>query len=141
MEISLGAIVEILHGFARRAKGDYEELGNKIRGSLVVNADETGWREDGMNGYLWSFSTPEVRYFLYRKTRSQSVVKEVLEEEFEGVLVTDFYGGYNAHKRAHQRCWVHLLRDIRELKQKQEKDESVQEWAKAVKEIYERAKA
>jgi transposase len=141
LHVSTGEIVEILHRLAQRAKGDYEELGNKIRGSPVVNADETGWRESGQNGYLWSFSTPQARYFLYRKTRSQVVVEEVLGKEFDGILVTDFYAGYNAHKGLHQRCWTHLLRDIHELKQKHEKDESVKQWAEAVKAIYERAKA
>jgi transposase len=141
LHLSTGELVGLVQRLAERAKPDYEELGNKIRGSPVVNGDETGWRESGRNGYLWSFSTPEQRYFLYRRTRGHSVVKEVLGEEFEGVLVTDFYASYNAHKGAHQRCWTHLLRDIHELKQKHEKDESVQQWAETVREVYDRAKA
>ena len=141
LQLSVGELVALVAGLAERGRSEYEQLGEKIRGSPVVNGDETGWRESGQNGYLWSFSTPEVRYFLYRKSRSQVVVKEVLGEEFEGTLVTDFYASYNAHKGPHQRCWTHLLRDIHELKQKHEGDESVQQWAKAVKAIYERAKA
>lgn len=141
LHLSVGELVALVAGLAERGRTEYEQLGEKIRGSPVVNADETGWRESGQNGYLWSFSTPEVRYFLYRRTRSQIVVKEVLGEEFEATLVTDFYASYNAHLGPHQRCWVHLLRDIRELKQKHESDESVQQWAEAVKDIYERAKA
>ena len=31
-------------------------------------------------------------------------------DEFEGVLVSGFYGAYNVHKGLHQRCWTHLLR-------------------------------
>ena len=140
VKLSVGEIVRLVQGVAERGKAEYEEMGNKIRGSPVVNGDETSWREDGVNGWLWSFSTPEVRYFLYRQTRGQRVVKEVLGEDFEGVLVTDFYAAYNVHKGAHQRCWAHLLRDIHELKQKCEKDERVQEWAESVKDIYLRAK-
>ena len=33
----------------------------RIRGSPVVHG-ETGWREDGANGYVWTFSTPTDRY-------------------------------------------------------------------------------
>ena len=40
----------------------------------------------------------------------------------------------------HQRCWVHLLRDIHELKEKHAKDKGLKKWAAAVKAIYERAK-
>ncbi len=127
-------------GVAKRGKAVVEELRQQIRGSPVVNGDETGWRENGQNGYIWSFSTDRLRYFVYRKSRAGVVVKEVLGEEFEGVLVSDFYGGYNTHLGLHQRCWVHLLRDIHELKEKHAKDQGLRKWAAKVKAIYERAK-
>ena len=65
----------------------------RIRGSPVVHADETGWREDGVNGYVWTFSTPTDRYFV-RRGRGKKVVDEVLGESFDGVLVSDFYAAY-----------------------------------------------
>lgn len=140
LRISVGKLVALVEGVARRGKAIVEAFKHEIRGSPVVNGDETGWREDGQNGYVWSFSTDKVRYFLYRKSRSASVVKEVLGEEFCGVVVSDFYGAYNAHLGLHQRCWVHLLRDIHELKQKHAADKGLMKWAGAVKAIYERAK-
>lgn len=140
LRVSVGQLVALVQGVAQRGKAVVEALKQQIRGSPVVNGDETGWREDGRNGYVWSFSTDRLRYFLYRKSRSSAVVKEVLGEEFEGVLVTDFYGAYNVHLGLHQRCWVHLLRDIHELKDKYGKDQSLRKWAAKVKAIYERAK-
>ena len=53
----------------------------------MVHADETGWRQDGHNGYVWTFSTPNLRYFL-RRNRG-TVPDEVLGDP--GVLVSDFY--------------------------------------------------
>jgi len=140
LRVSVGELVELVKAVAHAGKAVYEGFKREIRGSPVVNCDETSWREDGQNGYVWSFSTDKVRYFLYRKSRSASVVKEVLGEEYEGVVVSDFYGGYNAHLGIHQRCWVHLLRDIHELKEKHAKDKGLKKWAAAVKAIYERAK-
>ena len=61
---------------------------------------------------------PEVRYFLRRGSRGSKVVEEVLGDEFDGVLVSDFYGAYNVHQGLHQRCWTHLLRDIHQLKER-----------------------
>jgi transposase len=84
--------------------------------------------------------TVKVRYFIYRKSRSATVVKEVLGEQFKGVVVSDFYGAYNAHLGLHQRCWVHLLRDIHELREKHATDKGLKKWAQAVKAIYEEAK-
>lgn len=141
LHLSVGELVALVQGFARRGKKDYEALEKQIRGSPVVHGDETGWRENGQNGYLWSFSTPEVRYFLYRRSRGKTVVKEVLGEEFDGVLVSDFYASYNVHEGNHQRCWIHLLRDIHELKQAYPDDEAVVQWADAVRKVYDRAKA
>ena len=65
-----------------------------VRGSKVVHADETGWRQDGANGYVWTFSTPTERYFL-RWGRHKEVLDEVLDDSFGGVLVSDFYAAYD----------------------------------------------
>lgn len=140
LRVSVGKLVASVEAVARRGKQVVEDFKQQIRGSPVVNGDETGWREDGQNGYVWSFSTDKIRYFLYRKSRSATVVKEVLGEQFEGVVVSDFYGAYNTHLGLHQRCWVHLLRDIHELKEKHKQDRQLRRWAQAVKAIYEGAK-
>lgn len=140
LRISLGEISEVLHRVAERGKEAYNDLLWEIRGSPVVNADETGWREDGVNGYIWSFSTPEVRYLLRDKSRSSRLVTETLGDEFSGVLVSDFYGAYNAYSGVKQRCWVHLLRDMKKLVEKHPNDESVKRWAGEVKLLYELAK-
>jgi hypothetical protein len=140
LRVSVGQLVALVAGVAKRGQAVVEELKQQIRGSPVVNGDETSWRENGQNGYVWSFSTERLRYFVYRKSRAASVVKEILGEEFEGVVVSDFYGGYNAHLGLHQRCWVHLLRDIHDLKQKHSQNQGLRKWGAKVKSIYERAK-
>ncbi|MCL5961192.1 MAG: IS66 family transposase [Chloroflexi bacterium] len=141
LHLGVGELVALAQGFAKRGKKQCEVLRDQIRGSPVVHGDETGWRENGQNGYLWSFSTPQVRYFLYRKSRGKTVVSEVLGKEFEGVLVSDFYASYNVHQGDHQRCWVHFLRDIHDLKEANPKDETVEGWADSMRKVYDRAKA
>jgi transposase len=110
-----------------------DALKGEIRASPAVQADETGWREDGSNGYIWSVSTPSVRYYEYHHSRAGEVVKQLIGSEFEGVLGSDFYAGYNIHQGLHQRCWVHFLRDIHDLKEEFPQDEEVLSWAKAEK--------
>ena len=63
--LSVGAIVGATPRVADRAQGMMTDIVERIRGSPVVCADETGWREDGHNGYVWTFSTPTQRYFLH----------------------------------------------------------------------------
>lgn len=142
LKLSRGEIVEILHTAANSGRDRYERLVDEVRSSKVVYADETGGRENGRNGYFWSFSTPKVHFLLYRKTRSSQVVKEVFGEDgenFEGVLVTDFYYSYNSYLGEHQRCLVHLFRDISELKKQHSKHPPLNKWAKGVKAIYHEA--
>ena len=105
LRLSVGELVALTRGAAEHGREEYDRLRQEIRASPVVYGDETGWRQDGRNGYLWSFSTPKVRYFLYRPGRGGTVVEEVLGDEFEGVLVSDFYGAYNVYQGPHQRCW------------------------------------
>ena len=140
VKISSGQLVEILHDMAEIGEAEYDGLLSRIRGSPVVNADETGWREDGANGYLWSFSTPCVRYYMYRRSRGSVVVEEALKGEFAGTLVTDFYAAYNIYLGAKQRCWVHLGRDLKVLKEKNPDRLDVIAWADAVMDVYHRAK-
>ena len=111
LRLSLGTIVDATQRVARKAQAVMADIVERIRGSPVVHADATGWREDGHNGYVWTFSTPTQRYFL-RRGRGKTVVDEVLGEEFAGVLVSDFYAAYHHYDGPKQRCWAHLLRDI-----------------------------
>jgi transposase len=103
LKISSGEIVELLH----RAKGHLEPLvaalKQEIRASPAVQADETGWREDGKNGYIWSVNTPSVRYYEYHHSRGSEVVKRLLGERFEGVLGSDFFASSNGYAGLHQR--------------------------------------
>ena len=111
LRLSVRAIVSAIHQTAQRAQPAVAQVLDRIRASPVVHADETGWREDGANGYVWTFSTPTERYFL-RRGRGKAVVDEALGESFSGVLVSDFYAAYHHYDGPKQRCWAHLLRDI-----------------------------
>src|SRR5712692_6338540 len=141
VEVSIGEIVEVLHRLSKHAQPVLDDLKAAIRASPAIQADETGWREDGENGYIWSVSTPTVRYYEYHHSRAGEVVKQLIGEDFEGVLGSDFYAGYNIHQGLHQRCWVHYLRDVHELKKDFPHDEALLSWAKGVKAIYDEAVA
>jgi transposase len=140
VRISIGQIAEILHDVAEIGESEYEKILSHIRGSPVVCGDETGWREDGVNGYLWSFSSPQARYYTYRHSRGSIVVKEVLGEEFTGALVSDFYAAYNIYDGLKQRCWVHLMRDLEALVEKNPDLPQLAVWVEMVADVYYRAK-
>jgi transposase len=141
VHVSVGEIVEVLHRVRRQVQPELGQLRRQMRGSAALHMDETGWREDGQNGYVWVGSTcgPEaVRYYEYDRSRGRKVVQRLLGAEFAGVLHSDFYGAYNIYLGAHQRCWAHLLRDLHELGEKHGSDEAVVNWVDRVKALYEK---
>jgi len=140
LHISDGEVVELLEGTKAAGKEAIAQLLEQVRGSPVVCGDETGWRQNGDNGYLWTFATPTIRYFLYRKSRSGQVPKEVLGEEFKGVVACDFYAGYNK-LGVLQRCWFHLLKNAKELAELNADRPEVVGWVEALRALYEEAKA
>ena len=140
LRLSLGAIVDATQRAARQAQGMMANIVERIRGSPVVHADETGWREDGHNGYVWTFSTPTLRYFL-RRGRGKAVVDEVLGDQFAGVLVSDFYAAYHHYDGPKQRCWAHLLRDSHDLRSLYPDDQPLSQWADAIQQLYRQATA
>ena len=119
---SVGAIVSAIHRMAQQAQPAVAAILDCIRASPVVHADETGWRQSGANGYVWTFSTPTERYFL-RRGRGKTVVDQALSDACSGVLVSDSYAAYHHYDGPKQRCWAHpcssqgqaLLRDIHDL--------------------------
>ena len=82
----------------------------------VIHADETGWRINGKNVWVWCFCNPRLALFLIDKHRSANVVKQALGDSLPGVLVTDFYAAYHAIDCPKQKCLVHLLRELHTLR-------------------------
>lgn len=140
LHLSQGAVVGAVQRVATAGEAALADLEEQIRASPVVHADETGWREDGHNGYIWTFSTPQHRLFV-RDTREKRVLTETLGEAFGGVLVSDFYAAYTTYGGLHQYCWAHLLRDVHELATDHPTDARIQGWATQVTACFARAQA
>jgi hypothetical protein len=76
------------------------------------HADETGWRINGLLGWLWCFTTPAATLFAIERSRASPVVLKFITEQFAGVLVSDFWAAYSILVCAKQKCLVHLLREL-----------------------------
>ena len=126
---------------AQKAQGALADIVARIRGSPVVHADETGWREDGHNGYVWTFSTPTERYFL-RRGRSKAVVAEALGEEFAGGAGQRLLRRLPSLRRPQATllgpscCGISTI-----LRALYPDDVPLGRWADAVHDVYEKAKA
>jgi|SRR5947209_7322079 len=140
--LSTGEITDLLHRVAEAptVQKATQQIHTRVRHSPIVHGDETVWREEGQNGYVWLFATPQgERYYEYDRSRGSAVAKRILGSSFNGTLVTDFYAAYNDFPGEHQRCWAHLLRDLHELKEVHKEDQEVLEWAGELRKLYDAA--
>lgn len=111
ISVSRGAIIMIL----KRTKGWFGSLYTKlladIRSSPIKHADETGWRINGENGWLWAFLTKDSVYYTIEETRGKGIAEKILSaSKTTDILVRDDYPGYKKLPLQHQSCWAHPLR-------------------------------
>jgi len=110
--ITPGGLVQMWHRLGEILTCWYEEIAEEIVRAGVLHADETGWRINGRLGWLWCFTTASATLFVIERSRASPVVLKFITEQFDGVLVSDFWGAYNILTCAKQKCLVHLLRDL-----------------------------
>jgi transposase len=124
-KISAGGLTQAWKNLSIVLEPIYDDIGRLISTSAVLNADETGWRLNGMTHWLWCFTTKKLCYYLITKSRASPVVKEILGTLFKGILICDFWGAYNKISAlAKQRCFYHLFTEL----DKVDKTNSSPEW-------------
>jgi predicted RecB family nuclease len=92
----------------------YNKLLAQIRNSDIVHADETKVRVQGESSFVWILTNMKEVAFIFTENRKTDFLADILKD-FKGVLISDFYKGYDALKYKHQKCLIHLIRDINNL--------------------------
>lgn len=118
LKLSPGAIVKQIKRLSKWLEDQYERLKLVLRAAGVVHADETGWRTNGKNGYLWTLTNARHTLFHIDPSRGGKVIVELLGKSFGreggGKLVSDFYCAYDQMGGVQQKCLTHLLRELRD---------------------------
>ena len=141
IKISDGEIYGILNQLSEAFGDYYNELEQKIREALVKNIDETGWRINGKNNWLWIFINDEVAVYLVRKRRNHKVPYDFLGNQEGKTVVSDRLISYDELQKKsgcdHQICWAHLLRNSKDLTEHYKEAEYIH---KRMKFIFRKAK-
>jgi transposase len=113
-KLSSGGLIQMWRRLREILLAWYLEIQTQALDSAVLHADETGWRVNGKTYWLWCFASKDVTYYMIDRRRGSPALKRFFKNEFAGVLVTDFWGAYNAVVCARkQKCLPHLLRDLK----------------------------
>jgi transposase len=118
-KISAGGLTQAWQNLSILLEPIYNGIGQNISTSAILNADETGWRLNGITHWLWCFTTKKLCYYLITRSRGSPVVKDILGTFFKGILICDFWGAYNKiNALAKQRCFYHLFTELKKVDKK-----------------------
>lgn len=130
LRFSPGGLSQAADRVADRLAGHYQALLEDIRGAPATFADETSWWVGGPGWWLWTFTTPNETVYHVDQSRGSAVVKEILGENYQGMLVSDCLGTYNPIDCRKHKCIAHHLRAITEAKELagQDGDAYLKQW-------------
>ena len=130
LKFSPGGLSQALDRVADRLSDKYDALLQDVRGAPAAFADETSWWVGESGWWLWTFTTPNETVFHVDKSRGSAVVKEILGDDYQGVLVSDCLSTYDPPDCRKHKCIAHHLRAIAEAKKLPDHAESryLQQW-------------
>ncbi len=109
--IGPGRFVDFIRQFADYYADTAKVISQHLLKGPFIHADETKFSIQGVSWYVWVLTNEEYVIFNLSETREATFVHEFLAN-YTGVLISDFYPGYDSVKCRQQKCWVHLIRDL-----------------------------
>jgi len=105
------SIVLYLNEVASNYSLTEENILKKLLSSPFLHVDDTMVNIDHVNQYVWVLTDGKHVVYRYTETRGSSSIQDLLFE-YSGILISDFYPGFDALKCKQQKCLVHLIRDL-----------------------------
>jgi len=123
-KLTSGGLVDAWRRLAEVLNAWYEQIGEEAKKSAHLHADETGWRVSGVTYWLWCFANTRACYYMIDRSRGSPALQKFFIEEFEGVLIADFWSPYESVcAEDRQYCLVHLLRELEKVDQHNDSSE------------------
>ena len=113
LAISQGGVENVLARLVERARPTYAAIRETVRGSPVIDSDETGARVDGRTQWQWVFQTPEASYHVIAPSRGGEVIDAFLAGAEPEVWGSDLWAPQMLTPATeHQICHSHQARDL-----------------------------
>ena len=116
LSISTGMISKLERASAVAPEAPYHELAGSAHEADAVHIDETSWRQDRKEVWLWATGTRPATVFTIARDRSGAVAKALSGSKEDQVVTSDrssAYGWIDAAWR--QVCRAHLRRDFQAM--------------------------
>lgn len=119
LDVTRTTLWDQVNGVASYLEPSWLALHEYVLGADWVHCDETYWPMlDGpgtTKWWTWCLTSADAVYYAIHQRRSAQAARAMLAD-FEGVLITDGYGAYQAALRdgpgpvVHAHCWAHVRR-------------------------------
>src|SRR3989338_6495221 len=94
LQLTHSTVLNIIQRVVKIAQHEYEKLKAQIKTFFNVYIDETSIKVQGKNFWIWIFTTLKNTLFVIRKSRHCKVVKEILGENYQGIINCDGWETY-----------------------------------------------
>jgi len=109
-DISPGGLYQMWARIGELIAKEYDRLIEEAQKSAHLHIDETGWRINGTQAWLWCFTRKDLALYVISPSRGSPVLEKVLGKVFQGIVISDFYAAYRWVSGVKQKCLVHLKR-------------------------------
>ncbi len=109
--MSRGYPSEFIEEFSELHSETEKKITHKLLESPFVHADETPINIRGVTQYVWVFTDGKYVVFKLSASREAATAHDFLKD-YQGVLISDFFAGYDNLNCKQQKCWVHFIRDL-----------------------------
>lgn len=113
INLSETKVVQFRAVIAQEYLNVYESIKNYIISGNLIQIDESQIKIKGFDSkcYVWVFATIDSVFYMFKPNREADFLKDLLKD-FKGVVISDFYTGYDSLDCPQQKCLVHLMRDL-----------------------------
>jgi transposase len=137
--ISQGSLAKMHRWFCESLYPSYEHWWKLIQQPGVRCVDETSYRIDGVNYWMWVATSSDVCVLFLAPSRSSAEVESLLGKDFEGILSSDCWSAYSPQQAtAKQKCLAHIQRELEAMRTS--RFESNRQFASQVSAIFERVR-
>jgi Transposase IS66 family/RNase_H superfamily len=111
IQVTSSEFLTFRHLLVHRYRKTFNMLLTQLIAGSVLHIDETEVKLKDCSGYVWVFASESATVYIFRRSREGNFLRKMLKD-FNGVIVTDFYSAYDGLPCLHQRCLIHLMRDM-----------------------------
>lgn len=91
----------------------YDTMIEELKKERNIHGDETSWRINGTNHWLWAFVGKWTAVYDIDHSRGSSVPQKILGD-YDGNITSDSWSAWNGVGATHQRCHIHYARELDE---------------------------